>query len=60
MKLHVKPQDTVASLEIFNYTKSVLDFYIENYFPLYILLEKAPFGGHVIDFSDPFLKVFIN
>lgn len=38
IKFHVKPQQTVASLEIFNYTKSVLDFYIENYFPLFFML----------------------
>lgn len=50
----------MASLEIFNYNKSVLDFYIVNYFPLHFVLEKAPFGGYVIDFSDPFLKVFVN
>lgn len=51
---------TVCSLEIFNYTKSVLDFYIENYYPLFFMLEKAPFGGYSIDFSDPFIKVLIN
>ena len=60
IKFDVKEQLTVGSLEIFNYTKSVFDFYIENYFPLYLLLEKAPFGGYVIDFSDPFLRVFMN
>ena len=27
---------------------------------MYFLLEKAPFGGYVIDFADPFLRVFIS
>lgn len=56
IKLHVNQQYTVGSIEIFNFKKETLDFYIKNYFPIYFKLQKQQSGGYAIDFTDPIFK----
>jgi hypothetical protein len=50
----------VGCIEIFNYKKSSLDFYIKNYFPMYFMLQKLTLGGYTMDFNDPLLKALIT
>lgn len=38
IKLNVKSNNSVACLEIFNYHRSLYDFYLENCFPLVFVL----------------------
>ena len=59
IKVNVKSNNSVACLEIFNYQRSLYDFYLKNCFPLVFVLEKRPLGGYMLDFSDPFLKAMI-
>lgn len=56
----VKANKSVACLEIFNYQRSLYDFYLKNCFPLVFVLEKRPLGGYTLDSKDPFLKAMIT
>ena len=56
IKMHVNIKYTVGCLEIFNYNKETLDYYIKNYFPIYFKLQKLLIGGYGIDFTDPLFR----
>ena len=58
--MHVKPNMRIACIEIFDFTKSVYDYYIDNYFPIYFQLERIPLADFALDFTDPFLKALMN
>lgn len=47
---------SIGCLEIFNYNRETLDFYIKNYFPIYFRIQKLIVGGYGIDFTDPLFK----
>lgn len=43
-------------MEIFNFNRETLDFYIKNYFPICLRLQQLLIGGYGIDFTDPLFK----
>lgn len=56
IKFHTDSSLTIGCIELFDFQKESLDFYIKNYFPIYFKLHKLKLGGYCIDFTDPLLK----